>query len=232
MGKILRPEYADTQRYKELQGNRTLYENNVPGNYKPNDYLHEDEDMYALEQLLGRQLSAEDFGPDGNLSNTDMLHKLNALKARKSLAEYLIRTKAHHRPLAWTVPADALSMAILSFTAPDKLNEYIDDLEYIDNSGSNIANDIFEQIQRDVPEALYTDYEANNAKNIRREEALDKAAEEGAFDDYGGHKVYYYNKNNPEQLNRELHWDPDPLYTEEEKTALGSIADAIKDRWQ
>lgn len=232
MGKLLRPEWEDKQRYKALTDDRTLFENDMPGEYKPNEYIHEDNDMYALERLLGRQLTAEDFGPEGNLSSTDMLHKLNALKARKSLAEYLIRTKARQDPLAWTIPADALTMAILSFTEPDKLNEYIDDFKYIDNSGGNIATDIFEQIQRDVPEVLYNEYEADKAKNIRREEALDRAAEEGAFDDYGGHKVYYYNKSNPEQLNNELHYFSEPLYTEEEKTALGSIADAIRDRWQ
>lgn len=232
MSKILRPGYEDTKRYKEFRDSRTLYENGMPGEYKPNEYIHDDDDMYALEKLLGRQLTAEDFGPEGNLSSTDMLHKLNALKARKSLAEYLIRTKAHHSPLAWTVPADALTMAILSFTEPDKLSEYIDDLKYTDNSGGNIAKDIFEQIQRDVPEALYSDYEADKAKNIRREEALDRAAKEGAFEDYGNHKVYYYNQSNPEQLNNSLHWFPEPLYTDDEKVALGNIAEAIKDRWQ
>lgn len=232
MGKTLRPEWEDIKRYKTLTDGRTLFENVMPGEYKPNEYIHDDNDMYALERLLGRQLTAEDFGSEGNLSSTDMLHKLNALKARKSLAEYLIRTKARQNPLSWTVPADALTMAILSFTEPDKLNEYIDDFKYIDNSGSNIATDIFEQIQRDVPEVLYNEYEADRAKNIRREEALDRAAKEGAFDDYGGHKVYYYHSDSPEELNHNIHWDAEPLYTDEEKTALGSIADAIRDRWQ
>ena len=34
------------------------------------------------------------------------------------------------------------------------------------------------------------------------------------------------------QLHKHLHGDDAELYTEEEKTALGSIADAIRDRWQ
>lgn len=37
--------------------------------------------------------------------------------------------------------------------------------------------------------------------------------------------------NNPESLQDKLH-PGEELYTDEEKTALGSIADAIRDRWQ
>jgi len=62
--------------------------------------------------------------------------------------------------------------------------------------------------------------------------AMDIAQDNGDGTDKAISDILESDAKSPEELNKKLNDDDAELYTEEEKTALGSIADAIRDRWQ
>lgn len=233
MNRFLKPSYEDSARYKGLNFPE-VWDKTISDKYADHEFVSSDEDKYALEHLLGRQLEPADFGSEGALATTDTLRKLAAYKARRALAEYLLRSRSFERPMNDHVyGTDANTLALLSFDPEDKLAGYADKYDV------TRYKEVIQQLVNDVPEVLYSESNANDKKYALRDKALKDAAAAGVTyeDKYGdtvedGVKNGRYINWNANALYDQLHpFSEEPLVTGEEKEALSdnSVLSALKD---
>ena len=113
--------------------------------------------------------------------------------------------------------------------SPEELNKHLhdDDAELYSGSEKDAVTDL--------ASGMSLDDAADKARAGQIADAVNKtiidSVKEGENRDFFK-ELQNSNSTNASQLHKHLHGDDAELYTDEEKTALGNIVNAIRDRWQ